>query len=288
MAKRVAIQGIKGSYHHQASKIFFDDEVDIVECVSFKDIPDHLNKGHVDFGVMAIENSIAGSLLQNYKLLGKYNQVIVGEVYIPIEHSLLVRQGQNIKDLEEVHSHPMAILQCEAFFEKYPYIKLVGSNDTADSAKDISEGKFKNTGAIASAIAGDIYELETLAENIQTIKNNYTRFFIIQRKTDGYIHDIEVNKASLKMSLGHETGSLAKVLSLFSVHGINLTKIQSIPVMDKPWQYTFYVDLVFPSLEVLEAVKEVLKVQTSEFVVLGVYKEWSLNTDHLSSNSIKY
>lgn len=274
--KKVAIQGIKGSYHHQAAKMFFGEEVDLLECTNFKEIPESLSNGSAEFGVMAIENSIAGSLLQNYKLLGRNGQCIIGEIYIPIEHSLLVENGQKIEDLVEVHSHPMAILQCEKYFEQYPHIKLVESTDTANSAKEVSEGKFENVGAIAGEIAGKIYGLEALETNIQTIKNNYTRFFIISNNKDDCDSNPNINKASLKMAVGHETGSLSKVLSILSIHGLNLTKIQSVPIIDKPWQYSFYVDLVFPTYDTFKSVMEVLKHQTENIELLGVYKEWKL------------
>lgn len=274
--KKVAIQGIKGSYHHQAAKMFFGEEVDLLECTNFKEIPESLSNGSAEFGVMAIENSIAGSLLQNYKLLGRNEQCIIGEIYIPIEHSLLVDNGQKIEDLVEVHSHPMAILQCEKYFEQYPHIKLVESTDTANSAKEVSEGKFENVGAIAGEIAGKIYGLEALETNIQTIKNNYTRFFIISNNKDDCDSNPNINKASLKMAVGHETGSLSKVLSILSIHGLNLTKIQSVPIIDKPWQYSFYVDLVFPTYDTFKSVMEVLKHQTENIELLGVYKEWKL------------
>jgi len=276
MIKKVAIQGIKGSYHHQATKMFFGEEIELIECNNFKEIPNFLEIGIADFGVMAIENSIAGSLLQNYKLLGKKGQCIIGEIYIPIEHSLLVNKGIRIEDLKEVHSHPMAILQCEQYFEQYPNIKLVESTDTANSAKMIAENGSSNIGAIAGEIAGEIYNLTPLDKNIQTIKNNYTRFFILGKDQKNYDNDKEINKASLKMSVGHETGSLSKVLSIFSIHGINLTKIQSVPIMDKPWQYSFYVDLVFPTHATFKSVIEILKHQTEDMEILGIYKEWEL------------
>jgi len=274
--KKIAIQGIEGSYHHQAAKIFFGEDIELLECVNFKDIPSSLDNETANFGVMAIENSIAGSLLQNYKLLGNNEQCIIGEIYIPIEHSLLVEKGVKIEDLVEVHSHPMAILQCEKFFENHPHIKLVESTDTANSAKEISEGKFNNIGAIASEIAGEIYGLDNLSKNIQTIKNNYTRFFVIAKNGGNCDSNLNINKASLRMTVGHETGSLSKVLSIFSIHGLNLTKIQSVPIMDKPWQYSFYVDLVFPTYETFKSVMEVINHQAKNIELLGVYKEWKL------------
>ncbi|MEN8138440.1 MAG: prephenate dehydratase [Bacteroidota bacterium] len=285
MRKKIAIQGIKGSYHHQAAKMFFGEEVDLIECNNFKEIPNFIEVGVAEFGVMAIENSIAGSLLQNYKLLGRKGQCIIGEIYIPIEHSLLVLEGQKIEDLKEVHSHPMAILQCEQYFEQYPHIKLVETTDTADSAKNVAENKLKGIGAIAGEIAGDIYELTSLEKNIQTIKNNYTRFFIIGKDPKAKLRDSDVNKASLKMVVGHETGSLSKVLSILSIHGINLTKIQSVPIMDRPWQYSFYADLVFPTYATFNSVLEVLKHQTEDVELLGVYKEWKLENIQVTSPS---
>ena len=276
MSKRVAIQGIKGSYHHQAAKMFFGEDVDLVECVNFKEIPNHINSGNAEFGVMAIENSIAGSLLQNYKLLGLLGQSIVGEIYIPIEHSLLVVGDQKIEDILEVHSHPMAILQCENFFDQYPHIKLVESDDTANSAKEISESRKKGIGAIAGKIAGDIYGLDTIADNIQTIKNNYTRFFIITKEEVSGSANDNISKASLKMTLSHESGSLSKVLALFSIHGLSLTKIQSVPIIDKPWKYSFFVDVVFPRYETFQSVLGILEHETEKVELLGTYREWKL------------
>ncbi|MCK5781547.1 MAG: prephenate dehydratase [Flavobacteriales bacterium] len=288
MEKRIAIQGIKGSYHHQAAKMFFKENISLVECTNFKEIPESLENNSADFGVIAIENSIAGSLLQNYKLLGTKGQNIIGEIYIPIEHSLLVSNGTRIEDLVEVHSHPMAILQCEQFFEKHPHIKLVESTDTANSAKHVSEKNLSKVGAIASEIAGDIYSLTPLAKNIQTIKNNYTRFFVLGNDERVSHADQGINKASLKMSVGHQTGSLSKVLSIFSIHGMNLTKIQSVPIMDKPWQYAFYVDLVFPTYETFKAVMGILKHEAEEVTVLGVYKEWKLENMVYHSEKSKF
>ena len=266
--------------------MFFDEDVELVECNSFKEIPNFIEIGVADFGVMAIENSIAGSLLQNYKLLGREGQTIIGEIYIPIEHNLFTYGDTKIEDLEEVHSHPMAILQCEKFFNNYPNIKLVESTDTANSAKLVSLNKDKKTGAIASCIAGDIFGLTPINKSIQTIKHNYTRFFILGKSNNNSLvrkpiesnKDSKVNKASIKMSVGHKTGSLSSILSVFSMHGINLTKIQSIPIIDKPWQYSFYVDLVFPTLSTFNSAIEVINHQVKDIEILGVYKEWKLDS----------
>ncbi|MCK5824382.1 MAG: prephenate dehydratase [Ichthyobacteriaceae bacterium] len=288
--KKVAIQGIKGSYHHQAARMFFGEEVDLVQCENFKEIPQHITNGTAQYGVMAIENSIAGSLLQNYKLLGQKGQCIQGEIYIPIEHSLLVNKGQTIEDLKEVHSHPMAILQSEQFFEQYPHIKLVEETDTASSAKKVADKNLKDVGAIAGEIAGEIYGLEAIKTNIQTIKNNYTRFFIIGTHKHNYTANPEINKASMRIVLSHEKGSLAKVLSIFSIHGMNLTKIQSMPIMEKPWQYNFFVDLEFPTYDTFKSVMEIMKHQAEKVEVLGVYKEWKMehiNRDAMRSEEIK-
>jgi len=275
MKKKIAIQGIIGSYHHMASKSFFNEEVDLVECEFFKQIPEAIKNGNADYGIMAIENTIAGSLLQNYRLLRQDSLKIIGEVYIPIHHQLLVLNGQDISEITEVHSHPMAILQCERFFESHPHIKLMEATDTSLAAKDLKENGLKNRGVIASKLAAKIFDLQTLAVDIHTFENNYTRFFVIS-KTDKEITDkSDVNKASLRLVLNHEQGSLAKVLSVFLMHGINLTKIQSVPIMNRPWEYAFHIDVEIPSVATFNSVMEVLSHQVNSYDVLGMYKAWS-------------
>jgi prephenate dehydratase len=275
MEKKIAIQGIEGSYHHMAAKSFFGNKIDLMECEFFKQIPEVILSGEANYGLMAIENTIAGSLLQNYRLLQRDSLKIIGEVYIPIHHQLLVLNGQNISEITEVHSHPMALLQCEQFFEAYPHIKLIESVDTSLAAKKLKEGGIKNRGAIASKLAAEIFDLKTLATDIHTYENNYTRFFVISKSENHLIDPTDVNKASLRVVLNHEQGSLAKVLSVFLMHGINLTKIQSVPIMNRPWEYAFYIDLEIPSVATFDAVREVLSHQVNQLNVLGMYKAWN-------------
>jgi prephenate dehydratase len=257
--------------------MYFGQDVELLECDTFKEIPQALDQNKVDFGLMAIENSIAGSLLQNYRLLGKCDQEIIGEIYIQIEHCLMSNESDNTEDLKEVKSHPMALLQCEDFFENHKGIKLTEDVDTAKSAKDLSLSKISGQGVIASEMAADIYGLKILEKGIQTIKNNYTRFFVIGKNDSGIPED--ANKASVKMILDHQSGSLAQVLSILSIHGLNLTKIQSFPMMEKPWEYAFYLDFIFPSQQTFESVMEILNHQTNEVQLLGVYKEFKRTFD---------
>lgn len=257
-----------------AAESFFGTNIELMECELFKQIPEAILTGEVDYGLMAIENTIAGSLLQNYRLLQRDSLKIIGEVYIPIHHQLLVLNGQKISEITEVHSHPMALLQCEQFFEEYPHIKLIESVDTSLAAKQVKEGGLKNRGAIASKLAAEIFNLKTLAADIHTYENNYTRFFVISKTENGSAQLDDINKASLRVVLNHEQGSLAKVLSVFLMHGINLTKIQSVPIMNRPWEYAFYIDLEIPSVATFNAVREVLSHQVNQMDVLGMYKAW--------------
>ena len=195
MTKPIAIQGIKGSFHHEVAQCYFNDNADIIECMSFDGTVDSLLHGNTDFAVMALENSIAGSIIPNYALIDNHNLSIVGEYYLDIQHNLLALQGQTIATIKEVHSHPMALLQCKVFFKDFPHIKLVEAKDTADVAKQISEENIKGVAAIASKNAAHLYGLDVLAESIQTIKHNETRFVIVKRENK----DIErkgINKAS--------------------------------------------------------------------------------------------
>ncbi len=196
---------------------------------------------------MALENSIAGSIIPNYALIDTHNLSIVGEYYLDIQHNLLALEGQSIADIKEVHSHPMALLQCKAFFKQYPHIKLVEAKDTADVAKQISEQNIKGIAAIASKNAAELYGLNVLAESIQTIKHNETRFVIVKRENHELEKD-EVNKASLKFELDHKRGSLAAILNVLSDCKLNLTKIQSLPKIETPWKYAFFVDVTFEDL----------------------------------------
>lgn len=240
----IAIQGIKGSYHYQVAKKIFGEEVGTVECLSFSDLVKSILTGEADQGLLALENSIAGAILPNYDLIDRNNLRIIGEYYLPISHQLMALKGQTMGDIKEVRSHPMALLQCKAFFEDYPEIKLIEDLDTASVAKWISEENILGTAAIASASAAEFYGLEILNDSIQTVKNNITRFCIVE-KENGKKRTDPFDKASLKIIIKDEKGSLAKVLNLMSKNNLDLTKIQSLPLIDKPWQYAFFVDIVF-------------------------------------------
>ena len=267
--KRIAIQGIKGSFHHQVAHQYFGQEIQLHECLTFKEIPSLLKKQQVDAAVIAIENSIAGSLLPNYKLIDEHELQIVGEVFLPIHHQLLALKGQTIHDLTAVHSHPMALQQCEAFFEQYPHITLVESKDTAESAMQIAYNQHYTIGAIASTMAGNLYELATIAPNIHTYQNNTTRFFVVQLASESFVQ--KPTKASLKLTLAHRVGSLLEVLQLFTSHQLNLTKIQSLPLKHTPFQYAFFIDVEMEDYDQYQDCLAEIAQRVSEVKILGEY-----------------
>jgi prephenate dehydratase len=241
--QRIGIQGVKASFHEVAARQYFEgSNFELVECASFKALSTALHDRTADRCVMAIENSIAGSILTNYSLLERYGFKILGEVYRRIEMSLVALPGQRIEDLHTVQSHPMALLQVEDFLAKHPNLKVLEGADTAESARRISANRLMGYGAIAHALAARTYGLEILAEGIETNKENYTRFLIICRSED-YVASPVSNKASICFEVPHRSGSLAHVLEIFSRHEVNMTKIQSIPILGKPYQYSFHVDL---------------------------------------------
>mgnify|MGYP001160027475 FL=1 len=266
----IGIQGIKGSYHHIASESYFNENFNLRECLTFDHLVNEIEKSEIDMGVMAIENSIAGSIIPNYALIDQNNLLIVGEVYFKINHNLMALNGQNINQINEVFSHPMALLQCKSFFSEYPHIRLVESDDTAYEARRISKNNLKGVAAIASIEAAKYYNLNVLFKSIQTIKNNITRFVIIQKRINQQIID-NINKASLKFILDDKRGSLAAVLNAMSDCKLNLTKIQSLPVIEKPGKYAFFVDLIFDDINNYLKAKKILSIMASHFKVLGEY-----------------
>lgn len=272
MKKKVAIQGVKGSYHHGVAQAYFGDEVDVDECMSFQDLVHSLEKEKSTDAVMAIENSIAGSIIPNYAYIDEHNLAIRGEYFQPIHHCLMALEGQEISEIIEVYSHPMALLQCKEFFRWQPHIKLVEDADTADVAKRIHEQQLKGVAAVAGATAAKIYGLHILAKNIQTIKSNSTRFFILNKKEDAHRDYKEVNKASLKFLTDHKRGSLATVLNVMSDCGLNLTKIQSLPVIEMPWKYSFFVDVTFDAYDDYQKAISILRIMALELKILGEYK----------------
>ena len=268
----VSIQGYEGSFHQVAAQQFFGKNIRVIPCATFREVVKIAgSRKESDGGVMAIENSIAGSILPNYNLLQKSNLQVVGEVFLHIRQNLLVNPGVKLQDIKEVHSHPMAIQQCLEFLDKYDW-KLVETEDTALSAKLLHQHRNRHTAAIASRLAAELFQLEMVAPNIHTLKNNYTRFLILKRETDaGTIHD--ANKASLNFHTDHSRGSLAKVLTRIAEGGINLSKLQSFPIPGSDWKYSFHADMEFDSLEQFNEVIQAIKPLTAELKIYGVYKK---------------
>ena len=271
MSLKIAIQGIKGSNHHQVAKDCYGDDIELVECLSFDELVDKLLSKEADQGVMAIENSIAGSIIPNYALVNHNDLHIIGEYYLNIHHNLMVLKGQKISDISEVSSHPMALLQCKEYFRQYPHIKLVEDVDTAETAKRIQERKLAHVAAIAPKVAAELYGLDIVANDIQTIKNNATRFIIVQTKNDA-LPEAEITKASIRFITDHKRGSLAAVLNVMSDCRLNLTKIQSLPVIETPWKYAFFVDVTFNDFADFTKAKSLLNIMAEDFKVLGEYK----------------
>ena len=271
MGTKVSIQGYEGSFHQVAAQQFFGKDTEVVPCATFKDvIKVALNKKESDGGVMAIENSIAGSILANYNLLQKSNLRIIGEIYLTIKQNLLVNPGVKLEDIREVHSHTMALQQCYDFLDKYKW-KLVETEDTALSAKHIHQHKSKHIAAIASKLAADLFNLEVIAPGIQTMKNNYTRFLMLQRQ-DIAQPVVEANKASVNFHTDHSRGSLAKVLTKIAEGGINLSKLQSFPIPGSDFKYSFHADMEFESIGQFNGVIDQIKPLTEEVKIYGVYK----------------
>jgi prephenate dehydratase len=271
MNKIIAIQGAEGSNHYKVARDFYGDNIQLKECMSFDALVAHLLDGSATDGVMAIENTIAGSIIPNYALIDSNNLHIIGEEYLNIHHHLMALPGQTIKSIKEVWSHPMALLQCKEFFKKHPHIKLVEDVDTAEVAKRISKENIKGVAAIAPKIAAEIFGLEVLEDDIQTIKDNSTRFVIVQTQKPTISSDL-INKASLKFQLNHKRGSLAALLNVLSDCKMNLTKIQSLPVIETPWKYSFFVDVTFDQITDYQKLVKIIEIMAEEFKILGTYK----------------
>lgn len=275
MINKVAIQGVKGSFHHIVSQQFFEKPVETIDCLTFDRVVDALITEECDSAIMALENSIAGSIIPNYALIDKYNLHMVGEHYLDIQHNLMALPNQSIADIKEVYSHPMALLQCKEFFRLYPHIKLIEDKDTAEVAERIQKHKLKEVAAIASGMAAEIFKLEVLAKSIQTIKHNETRFVIVKR-TNSEVPEIEINKASIKFETDHKRGSLATILNVMSDCKLNLTKIQSLPIVETPWKYSFFVDITFENYSDFKKAKSIIDIMAEGFKVLGEYKNAKL------------
>lgn len=268
---KVTIQGYEGSFHQEAAWLFFGKEVAIIPCATFREVVKiGADKKQSDGAVMAIENSIAGSILPNYNLLQKSNLKIVGEVYLQIKQHFMVNPGVKLDDIKEVHSHTMALQQCYDYLDQHKW-KLVETEDTALSAKHIHQHKSKHIAAIASKLAAELYELDIIAPAIQTMKNNYTRFLILQREAISSVLT-DANKASVNFVTDHSKGSLARVLSIIADGGINLSKLQSLPIPGSNFKYSFHADMEFDRIEQFYEVIKSMKPSTVELKIYGIYK----------------
>jgi prephenate dehydratase len=268
---KVSIQGYEGSFHQVAAQSFFGEDVEVIPCATFREViriasAKELSTG----GVMAIENSIAGSILPNYSLLQNANLKVTGEVYLQIEQHLLVNPGVKLEDIKEVHSHPMAILQCMDYLDKYHW-KLVETEDTALSAKLLHQYRNKHTAAIASKLAADLFHLDIITPNIHTMSNNYTRFLILERAEDAVWVE-NANKASINFYTNHSKGILSKVLTAIANADINLSKLQSFPIPGSDFQYNFHADMEFESMEQFNQVISIMESLTEGLNVYGVYR----------------
>src|SRR3569833_260603 len=267
---RVAIQGIRASFHEEAAFLHFGEEIQTIECNSFKQTFEALQNKEADYIVMAIENSIAGSILPNYTLMMSYGFPVVGEVYLPIQLHLMALPGVKFEDIKYVTSHPIAICQCVDFFDEYPHLKVVESSDTAACAKRIRDEELTDTVAIANTLAAKLYQLDIMERRIESNKKNFTRFLILTQHEN--VEKKDNDKASLCFQVSNQVGALAKVLQIFAEQNKNKNKKQSMPVLGKRNEYNFYVDVEWDNTKQYDtAIRQVLK-YTHNFNILGEYK----------------
>ena len=273
MERKIAIQGVKGCFHEQAARLFYDgfgcSAPEIVECALFDDLYKSMDSAKADAAVMAIENTVSGGLLPNFELLRKYNRKIKGEVFLRIQQNLMALPGQKMEDIKEVRTHYMAINQTREFFKDYPWIRLVESEDTAKSAAEVAQNQLWGVGAVASELAAELYGLEIMAESIETYKQNFTRFLILDDALE--VDKTKVNKASWCFTLNHKPGSLAHVLTILSFYDMNLTRIQSLPIPGQEWQYFFYVDIKFDNYLRYEQALSAVRPLMEDLNILGEY-----------------
>ena len=277
MKKRVTIQGIAGCYHEAAARAYFgEEEIETVACATFAEMFDRMALDRSLLGIITIENTIAGSLLQNHELLRKSNLNIVGEYKLRISHVLAALPGETLDDIREVNSHPMALMQCGEFLKTHPRMKLVEKDDTAGSAQEIAQHHLTGHAAICGRLAAQIYGLNILAEGIETNKRNFTRFLVVADPlySDWLTAGKRINKASLVFSLPHTQGSLSKVLTILSFYDINLSKIQSMPIIGREWEYRFYIDLTFDNFTRYKQSLDAIRPLTKNFKILGEYAEF--------------
>ncbi len=281
MKRKVAIQGIGGCNHYIAAKLFFkDDNIETIDCDTFRELADHVVKDPSKLGIMAIENTIAGSLLQNYKILKDNKLVIVGEYKLRITHALVAMPGVELREIREINTHPMAFMQCEEFLNTLPNVKLVEKEDTAGSAKWIKENNLRDHAAICPAGAAELYGMDVLADGIETNKRNFTRFLILANRDvaadvlrELSVEQENINKSSMVFTLPHTSGSLSKVLAVLSFYDMNLSMIQSMPIVGEEWRYQFYVNLLFTDYKRYRQAIDAILPLTKDFEILGEYME---------------
>ena len=274
--RKIAIQGVKGSYHDIAAHKFFkDEEIELICCNTFEEVFAQMKKDSDVIGVLAIENTIAGSLLHNYELLRESGATIIGEHKLRISHSIMCLPEDNWEDLTEVNSHPVALAQCRDFLHNHPEMKVVETEDTAGSAENIRKNNLRGHAAICSKYAAGLYDMKILEEGIETNKHNFTRFLVISNPwlADELKDRSKVNKANIVFSLPHSEGSLSQVLSIFSFYKINLTKIQSLPIIGREWEYMFYVDVMFNDYLKYKQSIDAVTPLTKALKILGEYAE---------------
>ena len=280
MKRKVAIQGIGGCNHYIAAKLFFKgDQVETIDCDTFKELVGHVSKDPSKLGIMAIENTIAGSILQNYKILKENKLTIVGEYKLRITHALVAMPGVELRDIKEINTHPMAFMQCEEFLNTLPNVKLVEKEDTAGSAKWIKENNLRDHAAICPAGAAELYGMNVLADGIETNKRNFTRFLVLANEDVAQdvleelgVKQEDINKSSMVFTLPHTSGSLSKVLSVLSFYDMNLSMIQSMPIVGEEWRYQFYVNLLFTDYKRYRQAIDAILPLTKDFEILGEYE----------------
>ncbi|MDR1583266.1 MAG: prephenate dehydratase [Prevotellaceae bacterium] len=274
---KIAIQGVAGAFHDEAAHRFFGEDISLLECDTFRFLCKRVDSGEADYGIMAIENTIAGSLLQNYGYLNEFKLRITGEIYLRIKMNLMALKGTKIKNLKQVLSHPIALRQCAEYLETLPKNVMISeTEDTAESAKKIYENQLADTAAVAGTVAAKMYNLEILKEGIETIKKNYTRFIILSKNH----HPVPgSNKASLSFEVRHQSGSLAEALSIFARHDVNLNKIQSVPILGQPYHYSFHVDVEWDNSDNYDAsISEIIR-HVSGLSIYGEYKKGELPSE---------
>ena len=270
MPWHVAIQGYQGCFHEQAARLFYASDLEVVECDTFKGLFEALDEGTADAAAMAIENTVSGGLIHNFELLRSQSRQVKGEVYIRIQQNLMALPGQRLEDIREVRTHYMAINQTRPWFEQNaPWIRLTESEDTAKSAAQVASDGLRGVGAVASTLAADLYGLQILAPGIETYKQNFTRFLIIDESLE--VPEARRDKAILCFTLPHKPGSLAQILTILSFYDMNLTRIQSLPIPGREWQYFFYADIKFADYARYQLALQAVRPLIEDFQILGEY-----------------